>query len=479
MGLLLQTDKEIEEEAKTMQFIADNGSESRLFTFLKKQRTKKDDIFKKIKDIQHTSRIKISLEEASHEIKAIKAIGFLSVHYEMVKSRRPDIPLISKHGLNDLAQTVSNQSTQNTSSIARIPKFPMLKEALQIKLDPKDFVDRNDKYAKLNLRKVWIAVNDGNCLFVAGHVTILEEHTEKNEYSKYKNNYRLVKYVYNDKGLTFINGWNICCDQYYRDSFNHPSMNIAFSCIPKSAQAVLLHNNNFNLIDTETMERQWCLKLDHQFEALATDEKFIYISTKGLLYKYNCIGFLVERINFIHCDSFALSLNGNFACHSDIFRLLRDDGSEIFSYHPVGLKTVTADKTGNIYLATEDGIQLIELLKMETAMVFRYEKDMCDGLMGVVCDRDENLQFLHGKMSDKSEEFGQYLERRDISSNRDARGYYLCDKCSLYYCKKNVSTLIKLEIDSRNITNHVLPPIIASVKGIHSFLILKILDVNS
>ncbi|CAC5362477.1 unnamed protein product [Mytilus coruscus] len=41
---LLKTEKEIKDDEKILQFIANNGSESRLFTFLKKQRRKKENI---------------------------------------------------------------------------------------------------------------------------------------------------------------------------------------------------------------------------------------------------------------------------------------------------------------------------------------------------------------------------------------------------------------------------------------------------
>ncbi|CAC5362483.1 unnamed protein product [Mytilus coruscus] len=343
MTELLKTDKEVEEDDKTLQFIANNGSESRLFTLLKKQKRKQDDIMKMLADVPPTSRVKISVEKASHGIKSIKAIGFLSVHYEIVESKRSAKRSTVKKDLDNTAQAVSVQSNQaTTTSTECLRQFPMLEETLQIQLDPKDFVERNEKYAKLNLRHVWIAVRDDNCLLIAGHVTILEEHTEKNKPSKYKNNYRLVKYMYDEKEITFINGCNIDCDQPNEFAHGSPSMNMVLNCIPKSTQAVLLYKKSFELIDTESMERQLCLELDHEFQAIDTDENFIYIADNGTLYKYNHNGFLMKRIKFIHCRSFALTLNGNFACHSGNFRLLRENESEIFSYHPAGLKTVNS-----------------------------------------------------------------------------------------------------------------------------------------
>ncbi|CAG2213746.1 unnamed protein product [Mytilus edulis] len=333
MTELLKTDKEVEEDDNTLQFITDNGSESRLFIFLKKQRRKQDEIMKMLADVPPTSRVKISLEEAGHEITESKAID-----------------------LNNTTQAVSVQRNQATSTEC-VRQFPILEETLQIQLDPKDFVDRDEKYAQLNLRNVCLAVQDDNCVLVVGHVTILQENTTEYMISKYKNNYRLVKYMYNDKGLTFINGCTIYCDQYnqYNEDVHGCHMNIALSCIPKSTQVVALYGRGFALVDTESMERQWCLEIDNEFQAIDTDENFIYIADNGMLCKYNRNGFLIRRIKFIHCSWFTLTLNGNFACHADSFRLLRRDGSEIFSYHPAGLKTVTADKTGNIYLATGDG----------------------------------------------------------------------------------------------------------------------------
>lgn len=64
----------------------------------------------------------------------------------------------------------------------------MLEETIQIQLDPKDFIGRDEKCTKLNLRNVCLGVRDDNSLLIGGHVTILEEREERNKPSKYKNN---------------------------------------------------------------------------------------------------------------------------------------------------------------------------------------------------------------------------------------------------------------------------------------------------
>ncbi|CAG2198423.1 unnamed protein product [Mytilus edulis] len=120
MTELLKTDKEVEEDDNTLQFITDNGSESRLFTFLKKQRRKQDEIMKMLADVPPTSRVKISLEEASHGIKAIKAIGFLSVHYKIVESKRSAKRSTTKKDLDNTAQAVSVQRKTSYNHINRV-----------------------------------------------------------------------------------------------------------------------------------------------------------------------------------------------------------------------------------------------------------------------------------------------------------------------------------------------------------------------
>ncbi|XP_063414997.1 uncharacterized protein LOC134696959 [Mytilus trossulus] len=412
MDQLLKTEEGFDEDDKALQFIADNGSEGRLFTYLRKQRRKQEDIEKMLQEVSPTSRVKISFEEASHGYKAIKALGFFSVHYEIVESERALKRSTIEKDSDNTAQTVSVQSNEATTTPTEcIRKFPMLEETLQIQLDPKDFIGRDEKYAKLNLRNVCLGVRDDNFLLIGGHVTILEEHTERNKPSKYKNNFSVVKYVHDDKGLTFVNGYSIYCEQY-TESAHECSMNIALSCIPKSTQAVYLYGKSFELIDTESMESQWSLELDNEFQALATDEKFIYISNNNTMYKYNRIGCLLTHIRFINCSSFASTLNGNFACHSVSFRLMSGNGSEIFSYHPAVLKGITVDDDGNIYLATRDGIQVLDPLKMTTEMVYRYDKEVPNSLMGVVCNRDKQLVFIQRQKSKQGGDFGYVFTNR-------------------------------------------------------------------
>ncbi|VDI53155.1 Hypothetical predicted protein [Mytilus galloprovincialis] len=434
---VLKMEKEIEEDEKILHFIGNNGSESTLFLFLKKQRKKQEKTIELLEEIPPASKVMINFAEASHEIDAIKAIGFISVHYDIVNSGRSGIPSTSNEDRNIAAKTVSNQSEQTTPT-GSIQKIESWKDTLQIQLDPKDFVDTNEKYAKLNLRKVWLAVQNDNYLLIAGHVAILEDQTEENESIEYmyKHNYRLVKYLYDVKGLTLSNGLNIYQYSIHNHTFN--SIEMALRCIPKSTLAVLLYSRNFELVDTESMKRQWCLELDHEFQALATDEKFIYIVSGDMLYKYNRIGCLMKRINFIQCSWFSLSLNGKYACHNQNFRLLKADCSEIFSYHPAGLKAVTVDNTGNIYLATRDGIQLLNSLKMETEMVYRYDKKEAEGLAEIACNQVKQTLFLLGIQSTKQEEFGKtkcYAQMNSCSEN--SKAYYVCPVCN--YRKDTVS----------------------------------------
>ncbi|CAG2198425.1 unnamed protein product [Mytilus edulis] len=431
---LLKTEKEIKEDEQILQFIANNGSESRLFSFLKKQRRKQENTIGLLEEIPPASKVLIKFGEASHELDAIKAIGFISVHYEIVNSGKVRIPSTNEKYHNNAAQTNSNQRRHTSlTSTECLRHFPMLKETLQIQLDPKDFVERNEKYRKLNLIKVCLAVKNDNYLLIVGHVNILEEHTEENKLSKYKNNYRVVKYMFDDKGLTYINGRNIYCDLYYESNYNYDHDKMELSCIPKSTQAVLLYQTRrFELLDSESMERQWCLELGHEFKALATDEKFIYIASGDMLYKYNRIGCLMDQTTFIHCNWFGLSLNGNFACrHGRTFCLLKADCSKIFSYRPAHLKRVTIDNTGNIYLATRDGIQLLDPLKMETDMVYRYDKKIADGLQAIVCNRVKHTLFLIGKQSTKKEEFGKHRCNGSLNScSENSRTNYVCLLCN-------------------------------------------------
>lgn len=130
------------------------------------------------------------------------------------------------------------------------------------------------------------------------------------------------------------------------------------------------------------------------------------------MHKYNRIGCLLTHIRFINCSSIASTLNGNFACHSVGFRLMSGNGSDIFSYHPAGLKGITVDDDGNIYLATRDGIQVLDPLKMTTEMVYRYDKEVPNSLMGVVCNRDKQLVFIQRNKSNQSGYFGYVLTNK-------------------------------------------------------------------
>ncbi|CAC5362481.1 unnamed protein product [Mytilus coruscus] len=135
--VLMKIVKEVEEAENALQFVADNGSENQLFTILKKQRRKQEDIIKMLEKIPPTSRITISLEEASHEIKAIKSIRSISIHYEIVESGRPGVCIKEQANAMQTASDQKNQTTTPTGS-----KFTMLKETLQLQLDPRDFVDK-------------------------------------------------------------------------------------------------------------------------------------------------------------------------------------------------------------------------------------------------------------------------------------------------------------------------------------------------
>lgn len=168
---VLTMEKEFEEDEKILNFIANNGSETRLFSFLKKQRKTQENTIALLEEIPPASKVMINFAEASHEI----AIGFLSVHYDIVNSGRSGIPSTYNEDRNTL-KTVSNQSRQTTTTpTGSIQKFETWKDTLQIQLDQKDFLDRYEKYAKLNLRKVWLAVMNDNYLLIAGHVAILED----------------------------------------------------------------------------------------------------------------------------------------------------------------------------------------------------------------------------------------------------------------------------------------------------------------
>ncbi|CAC5362478.1 unnamed protein product [Mytilus coruscus] len=261
---------------------------------------------------------------------------------------------------------------------------------------------------------------------IAGHVSILE-HTEEFEPSNYKTNYRLVKYKYDDNGLILINNLNF---DFYQES--HIATNIAISCIPKSTQAVLLFDRSFVLMDTETIETQCCLNIKPSFKAIATDENHIYIAYTDMLYKYNRIGCLMEQTKFeYYCKWFAFTLNGNIACHSGDFCLLKADGSRIFSYCPKGLKSVTVDDNGQIYLAIRDGIQVLDPLKMETEMVYKYDKKIADGLKGFVFNQDKDTLFLLGIESTKDQKFGKIKCYHSMKScSESGKKYYVCPLCN-------------------------------------------------
>lgn len=309
------------------------------------------------------------------------------------------------------------------------------------------------------MQNAWIAVRDDNYLLIAGHVTILDQ-TENSKPSKYKNNYRLVKYAYDEKGLKFINGLNAFCENYSESAYPCQSMKTAISCFPRSHQAVLLCNGHLNILDTESMERKWNLRLDHDFQALATDEQFIFVTNKDCLFKYSRIGCLMESIKFIHYISFAPTIkSGNFACQigRHQIRWLKADGSVTFSYNSKDLQAVTVDNVGIIYLVTNDGIQALDPVMMETEMVYIFDGKTTGDLMGTALNRDIlTLFLLRPKHSDMSDEFGQYgIGSKDISGYKrisNAYGYYVydCPGCKTQsnepVCRKCPTSLKKTSI---------------------------------
>lgn len=243
-------------------------------------------------------------------------------------------------------------------------------------------------------------------------------------------------------------------DNYMRNeaSFSFPSKNIAFSCIPKSNLAVLLHDKSFNLIDTGTMEKQWCLDLAHEFQAIATNEKYIYIKNQNFLYIYSRIGCFMEKIDFISCTSFASSPSGgNFAayCQPDQVYWLNANGSVIFSYNSKGIRTVNIDNIGNIYLESRKGIQILDPLKMETEMMYKYDEIKASHVMGVACNIINNtLFFLLNNI--KTEEFGYFElhgKNRDIRKSYESHTkLYVCTRCKKNYQSERCSSC---RIDNR------------------------------
>lgn len=185
------------------------------------------------------------------------------------------------------------------------------------------------------------------------------------------------------------------------------------------------------------MEREWCLDLAHDFEAIATDEKGIYITNKTKLYQYSRIGCFMKTINFIDCTSFASSLSGgNFAALSERDQVywLNANGSVIFSYHSKYIRTVIIDNIGNIYLESINGIQILDPWKMETKMKYKYDEIKASHVMGVACNRINNTLFLLLNRSDGTrDEFGfyeLYNKQRNISNsyNSDTKRY-VCPGC--------------------------------------------------
>ncbi|CAG2227673.1 unnamed protein product [Mytilus edulis] len=182
---LMNMVKEVQADHTALEFVTANGSESQIYSFVQQQAKKQKERVKKLQKIPPNSKVNIELHEASNEIEAIKSLGYLSVNYEHVTN-----PL-SARGL-----TISDESLK----LSRTEKkdFPNLMLEKEVQIDPKDFLEENEKVDDMALEVHCATVTDDNYILVAGKLRLVFN-------GNYKTVLQVVKY---DEHMNYLQSFH-------------------------------------------------------------------------------------------------------------------------------------------------------------------------------------------------------------------------------------------------------------------------------
>ncbi|CAC5410372.1 unnamed protein product [Mytilus coruscus] len=354
---LMNMEKEVQADQTALDFVTANGSESQIYSFVQNQAMKQREREMMLQKIPPSSKVQIELKEANHHIDAIKALGYLSVHYE------------------NIAKPCGKKEVKKCSKIKRkgstTTDYPNLLLEKELCIDPKDFLQENERADDIyTLNVMCVTIADDNHILVAGVIQVHKQVEPADDI------HVLNKY---DEDMNYMQSchFNSSKAQYRNGVY-------ALTCVPKLDRIVWLSKNHDGLkmvfIDKKTMKKIWCLKqpmYDRTQLLLASNHKALFLFQKKdhehhCLSTFDVVGRRIQEVNLaLSFESVIAQPNNTFLgiCDKRVV-VLHDDGTEIFSFYPEKLKAVTVDQDGNIFMLMADGIQVMHPKKDYIHMAF-------------------------------------------------------------------------------------------------------------
>ncbi|CAG2227672.1 unnamed protein product [Mytilus edulis] len=347
---LMNMEKEVQADQTALEFVTANGSESQIYSFAQNQSDKQNERVKRLKKIPPNSKVIIELHEASHEIEAIKSLGYLSVNYEKVT-----YPLIAQ-GMKRSDDHLSRTEKKD---------FPNLLLENEVKIEPKDFLEENEVVDDMDLEVHCATVTDDNYIMVAGILRLVVN-------GNYKTVYQLVKY---DEHMNFLQTYRICSfDEFIYCS---DSKRLHITAVQQTDIVVICYVKNgcwqMVLIKKAKMNKMLSLYLAN----LVNNEEVLLTSNSKRIFLYKqhndeatsdirllTFDVLGRRIGISDLDMKFESLiaqpNNTFmGLFNNTVYIVKEDGTEIMSYNPSGLSAVTVDHHGNVFMIMTDGVQVM------------------------------------------------------------------------------------------------------------------------
>ncbi|XP_071178424.1 uncharacterized protein [Mytilus edulis] len=361
---LMNMEKEVQADHTALKFVTNNGSESQIYSFVQHQTKKQTEREMMLQKIPPSSKVQIELKEASHHIDDIKALGYLSVHHENIASHweKKEVKKCSK---------IKRKGSTDTD-------YPNLILEKELCIDPKDFLQENERAEDITLNVMCVTIADDNEILVAG--VIKPVHAVVNEDEEPGHNIHVQVLNKYDEDMNYMQS---CCFNSSKPGYD--SSVYALTCVPKLDRIVLLSVNHDGLkmvfIDKKTMKKIWCLKQ----RMYGCSEKFLLASNHKALflferkdYKSFCLstfdvaGRRIQEVNLVSYFKSVIAQPDNtllVVCDERVV-VSQYDGTEIFSFFPEKLKAVTVDQGGNIFMLMADGIQVMHPKKDYIHMAF-------------------------------------------------------------------------------------------------------------
>ncbi|XP_076108673.1 uncharacterized protein LOC143076715 isoform X2 [Mytilus galloprovincialis] len=341
---LMNMEKEVQADRTALEFVTANGSESQIYSFVQNQSEKQKERATKLQKIPPNSKVNIELHEASHEIEAIKSLGYLSVNYEKVTNP------FSAQGL-----TISEESLSRTGK----KDFPDLLLEKEVQIDPKDFLEENEVVDDMDLEVHCATVTDDNYILVAGRLRLVVN-------ENYKTVLQVVKY---DEHMNYLQS----CRLESIDRYSHRYFGILdITSIHKSDMVVVVYRSDDKrkmifISKSEMKKKRSLLDLSNYTQICSgSHNKRIYLHTindkkEVGMSVFNVFGCRIQKLNIRKSfDSFIVQPeNTLLGLNNKTLYYLKEDSTEIMSYRPIGLNAFTVDHHGNLFMMMADGVQVM------------------------------------------------------------------------------------------------------------------------